>query len=66
MADEDEKSPFELVFYQPIQAADIELIEGKKTPELVALLLRELAVIGLGLDELSERMAKEKKWQTKN
>ena len=58
MADEDEKPLSTLAYYQPIEPADIEEIEGKTTRELVAFLLRELSVIGLALEELSGRMAK--------
>lgn len=58
MTDENEKPLSALVYYQPIEPADIGEIEKKKTPELVASLSRELIALGLGLEELSRRVVK--------
>ena len=58
MADEDEKPLSALVYYQPIEPADIEEIEGKTTQELIEFLSREFSALGLGLEELWKRMAK--------
>lgn len=56
MAD-DEKPLSTLVFFQPIEPGDLKEIEGKTTRQLITFLLLELSVIGLGLEELSARMA---------
>jgi len=56
MAD-DEKPLSTLVFFQPIEPADIEEIEGKTTQKLIEFLSREFFALGLGLEELSARMA---------
>ena len=58
MADEDEKPLSTLAYYQPIEPADIEEIEGMPTPKLIEFLSREFFALGLGLEELSRRMAK--------
>jgi hypothetical protein len=55
---DNEKPLSTLVFYQPIEPGDLKEIEGKTMGELITFLLRKLSAIGLGLEELSGRMAK--------
>ena len=55
---DNEKPLSTLAYYQPIEPADIEEIEGMPTPKLIEFLSREFFALGLGLEELSRRMAK--------
>jgi hypothetical protein len=57
MTNENGKPLSALIWYQVVEPEDIEEIEGKTTGELVTFLLRELSFIGLGLEEISARMA---------
>jgi hypothetical protein len=61
MADEDEKPLSALVYYQPIEPGDLKEIEGMPTPGLIKFLSRGFSALGLGLEELSGRMAKPRK-----